>query len=88
MAGQRLPGESLTDYLKSRAATMRRKKNKAQDLRFRLRLLSDIYSDVVEKSRSYQVYMDWIDRWGLKWKELSTTDYTGDLHLQRRRCRR
>ena len=44
-----LPGESLTDYLKSRAATMRRKKNKAQDLRFRL-LLSDIYSDVVEKS--------------------------------------
>ncbi|HHT85146.1 MAG: hypothetical protein ACOX34_07305 [Bacillota bacterium] len=81
MAGQRLPGESLTDYLKSRAATMRRKKNKAQDLRFRLQLLSDIYSDVVEKSRSYQVYMDWIDRWGLKWKELEARPTIREIYI-------
>ncbi len=80
MAGKRLPGESLTDYLKNRTARMR-SKNKAQDLRFRLQMLRDIYRDVVEKSRSYQVYMNWIDKWGLHRKELAARPTIREIYI-------
>ncbi|MGI6620783.1 MAG: hypothetical protein ACOX35_04935 [Bacillota bacterium] len=80
MSGQRLPGESLTDYLKNRAARLRRK-NKAQDVRFRLQLLRDIYSDVVAKSKSYQVYMEWIGKWGLQCKELEARPTIREIYI-------
>lgn len=80
MAGKRLPGESLTDYLKSRTALMKRK-NRIQDVRFRLQLLRDIYSDVVENSKSYQVYVDWIDKWGLNRKELEARPTIREIYI-------
>ncbi|HHY12440.1 MAG TPA: hypothetical protein GX529_07405 [Firmicutes bacterium] len=80
MAGERLPGESLTDFLKGRAVRLRRK-SRIQDLRFKLQALRDIYSDVVEKSKSYQVYMYWIDKWGLQRKELESRPTIREIYI-------
>ena len=82
MAGERLPGERLTDFLKSKAVRLRRK-NKAQDLRFQLQALRDIYADIVENSKSYHVYMDWINRWGLRHKELESRPTIREIYIFR-----
>lgn len=80
MAGERLPGETLTNFLKFKAARLRRK-NKRRDLRFQLQALRDIYADIVEGSTSYKVYMDWIGRLGLHRKELESRPTIREIYI-------
>lgn len=80
MAGERLPGESLTDFLKSRVAGFR-KRSKIRDIRFRLQVLRDIYSNVVENSNSYKLYVDWADKLGLIQKQLESRPTIRELYV-------
>lgn len=80
IAGRRIPGESLGDFIKSKTSKFWRR-NKMKELRFRLQALRDIYADVVEQSQSYRVYVDWIDKLGLKRKELESRPTIRELYV-------
>ncbi len=80
MAGKRIPGESLGDFIKSKTGKFWRR-NRMQDIRFRLQALRDIYADVVEQSQSYRVYVDWIDKLGLKRKELESRPTIREMYI-------
>lgn len=78
--GKRLPGESISDFLKGKVGKHWRKSQMAE-IRHRMDTLRALYSDVVEKSHSYQVFMKWADRLGLKRKELESRPTIREVYL-------
>ena len=52
-----------------------------RDLRFRLEVLRDLYTDIVEGSQSYKVYMGWIDKLGLYKKELESRPTIREIYI-------
>jgi len=80
MQGRRLPGESLTQYLREKTGKFWRK-NALKEVQYRTGVLRDLYSDVVEKSHSYRVFVDWIDKLGLKRKELESRPTIREIYL-------
>ena len=71
LLGKRLPGESMSDFLKGKMSKHWRKSQMAE-IRHRMDTLRTLYSEVVEKSHSYQVFMKWADKLGLTRKELES----------------
>ena len=80
MGGRKLPGESLQEYIKGRVGKYWRR-NQMQEVRYRMQVLRDLYSDVVEKSHSYQTYMKWADKLGLQRKELESRPTIREIYL-------
>ncbi len=80
ISGQRLPGESLQTYFKGKVGKYWRR-NQAQEVRFRMEALRDLYTDVVESSHSYQVFVKWMDKLGLKRKELESRPTIREIYL-------
>ncbi len=80
MSGHRLPGESLQTFFKGKVGKYWRR-NQAQEVKFRIDSLREIYDDVVKGSHSYQTYMKWIDKLGLKWKELESRPTIREVYL-------
>jgi hypothetical protein len=78
--GKRLPGESMSEFIKGKVGKYWRKSQMA-DLRHRMDALRTLYSEVVEKSHSYQVFMKWADRLGLKRKELESRPTIREVYL-------
>lgn len=71
LQGKRLPGESMSDFLKGKVGKHWRKSQMAE-IRHRMDVLKSLYAEVVEKSHSYQVFMKWADKLGLMRKELES----------------
>lgn len=80
MEGRRIPGESFGNFLKGKTGKFWRR-NQMQDLRFRLEVLRDLYTDIVEGSQSYKVYMGWIDKLGLYKKELESRPTIREIYI-------
>jgi len=80
MAGRRLPGESLSDFMKSKMGKYWRR-NRAQEVRHRLDTLRAIYKDAVERSHSYETYLAWAKKLGLSHKELESRPTIREIYL-------
>ncbi|MEX0974339.1 MAG: hypothetical protein WD024_03170 [Bacillota bacterium] len=80
MSGHRLPGESLQTYFKGKVGKYWRR-NQAQEVRFRMDSLREMYSDVVENSHSYQTFTKWMDKLGLRRKELESRPTIREVYL-------
>ena len=80
LEGKRLPGESISEFLKGKVGKHWRKSQMAE-IRHRMDILKSLYSEVVEKSHSYQVFMKWADRLGLKRKELESRPTIREVYL-------
>lgn len=80
MSGHRLPGESLQTFFKDKVGKYWRR-NQAQEIRFRMDTLRDLYADIVQGSHSYQTYLKWMDRLGLKHKELESRPTIREVYL-------
>lgn len=80
MSGHRLPGESLQTFFKGKVGKYWRR-NQAQEIRFRMDTLRDLYTDIVQGSHSYQTYVKWMDRLGLRHKELESRPTIREVYL-------
>lgn len=80
MEGRRLPGESLSDFMKNKMGRYLRR-SRAQEIRYRLDVLRDMYKDVVENSHSYQTYIGWARKLGLSYKELESRPTIREIYL-------
>ncbi len=80
MEGRRLPGESLSEFFKGKVGKYWRKSQMAE-IRYRMDSLRDIYDDVVGKAHSYVTFMKWIDKLGLKRKELESRPTIREIYL-------
>ena len=80
MVGRRLPGESLSDYIKSKTGKLFRK-NQTQEIRYRTQVLRDLYNEVVRKSSSYLEFISWADKLGLLRKELESRPTIREIYL-------
>lgn len=80
MEGRRIPGESLGNFIKAKTGKFWRR-NKMQEFQFRLHVLRDLYAEIVEKSQSYKVYMDWITKLGLYKKELESRPTIKEVYI-------
>jgi hypothetical protein len=80
VAGRKLPGESLGDYMKSKMGKYWRR-NRAQEVRYRLDALRSIYKDAVENSHSYTTYIGWAKKLGLSYKELESRPTIREIYL-------
>ncbi len=80
MEGKRLPGESMSDFLISKMSK-RLQKSQMAEVRRRAELLRILYSEVVEKSHSYKVFLGWADRLGLKKKELESRPTIREIYF-------
>ena len=80
MGGHRLPGESIQTYFKGKVGKYWRR-NQAQEIRFRMDTLRELYADIVEGSHSYQTFVKWIDRLGLQRKELESRPTIREVYL-------
>ena len=80
LEGRRLPGESLSDFMKNKMGKYWRR-NRAQEIRYRLDVLRSVYKDVVESSHSYQTYIGWARKLGLSYKELESRPTIREIYL-------
>jgi hypothetical protein len=80
MSGRKLPGESLGDFVKNKMGKYWRR-NRAQEVRYRLDTLRAIYKDVVENSHSFKTYIGWAKRLGLSYKELESRPTIREIYL-------
>lgn len=80
MQGKRLPGESLTQYIKDKTGKFWRR-NHMQELRYRTQVLRDLYADIVEGSHSYQTFLKWVDKLGLEKKILESRPTIREMYL-------
>lgn len=80
MAGRRLPGESLSQFLKGKTGKFWRR-NAMKEVQYRTEVLRDLYQDVVVKSHSYRIYMNWIEKLGLKYKELESRPTIREIYI-------
>jgi hypothetical protein len=71
MKDRRLPGETLSNYIKGKLGKLWRR-SEIQQIAYRIEALRQIYSDIVESSHSYEVFMQWATRLGLKKLELES----------------
>lgn len=79
-AGRRLPGESLQTFIKGKMGKYWRR-NQMQEVRYRMEALRGLYSDVVERSHSYETFMKWVDKLGLKRMELESRPTIREVYL-------
>lgn len=80
MSGHRLPGESVQTYFKNKVGKYWRR-NQAQEIRFRMDTLRDLYADIVQGSHSYQTFVRWMDKLGLMHKELESRPTIREIYL-------
>ncbi len=80
MGGHRLPGESIQTFFKGKVGKYWRR-NQASEIRFRMDALRDLYADIVLGSHSYRTYMNWIDKLGLRSKELESRPTIREVYL-------
>lgn len=80
MAGRRLPGESMQDFLKGKMGKYWRR-NQMQEVRYRMEAVRGLYADVVEASHSYQVFIKWMDKLGLLHKELESRPTIREIYM-------
>lgn len=80
MRGGRLPGESLSQFFKGKIGKYWRR-SEIQEIRYRTEVLRDLYEDVVVRSHSYGVFISWMDRLGLKRKELESRPTIREMYL-------
>ncbi len=78
--GRRLPGESMSRFLKGKMGKYWRKSQMAE-IRHRMDVLRDIYDNVVTKAHSYTTFMKWIDKLGLKKKGLESRPTIREIYL-------
>ena len=80
MAGRKLPGESLGQFMKGKMGKFWRR-NRMQEIRYRLAAIREIYKDVVENAHSYQTYIKWASKLGLSYKELESRPTIREIYL-------
>lgn len=78
--GKWVPGDSLGDYLYRRARKLL-KRSPAAQARYKANLLSDIYEDVVKSSPSYESFMSWAGKLGLKNRQLQSRPTIREVFL-------
>jgi hypothetical protein len=72
--------ESLVQQLKRKASRLGRK-DKAKETRMKSDLLRELYTEVVENSVSYKVYMEWIEKLGLEKKILESRPTIREVYI-------
>jgi hypothetical protein len=80
MAGRKLPGESLGQFMKGKMGKFWRR-SRMQEIRYRLAAIREIYKDVVENAHSYQTYIKWASKLGLSYKELESRPTIREIYL-------
>lgn len=78
--GKWVPGDSIGDYL-SRKARKLLKRSPAAEARYKVNLLSDIYEDVLKSSPSYESFMSWAAKLGLKNRQLQSRPTIREIFL-------
>lgn len=78
--GKWVPGDSIGDYL-SRQARKLLKRSPAAEARYKVNLLSEIYEDVIKSSPSYESFMSWAAKLGLKNCQLQSRPTIREIFL-------